>query len=312
MTSPAASLAFGCMSLKESALKEAVLAVEAALDSGITHFDNADIYPDAKAYGQSERVLGHALRELGVERESVQIASKASICPPGVVPGLPSKHYNTSSAWLLRQVDHSLDQLGTDYVDIFYLHRIDYLTPPEEIAATVEQLVKAGKIRSLGLSNYSVPEARALRQYLGDHIQALQMQFSLLHTAPLQDGGYALATEWGVPLYAWSPLASGRLGGGMPESCEWSEQRLAGVLTQLKPLQEYYDCSLPAFALAWLSTLPRVVPLLGTAKVQHLRASAGALELSIRRDHWYEALSIGLGSSLPMSSRPVLTSIPLS
>ena len=294
------AIALGCMSLRPDKLAESKATVRTACELGITLFDTADIY----GIGDSEEILGTALRETGIPRDKVVIASKCSIVFPGIDPSYTHKAYDLSAGYIKASCEASLKRLGMDYVDLYQPHRIDYLTHPEETARALEDLRAAGKIRHVGISNYTPDEIRALSAYT--RLESLQTQFSLLHLEPLETGLTAVCQEKKMAILPWSPLHRGVLTGGraLPHD-DWQQQREAGVVAQLRPFAEGYGVTLGQLSLAWLMQQPGpVIPLVGTANPEHLTEAAGAVEVTLDRDDWYELMVIARGRSMPWGQRP--------
>jgi len=191
-----------------------------------------------------------------------------------------------------------------DYLDLYQPHRIDYLTHPEETARALEDLKAEGKIRHVGISNYTPDEIRALSAYT--RLESLQTQFSLLHLEPLETGLTAVCHEKKMAMLPWSPLHQGVLTGGraLPHD-DWQQQREAGVVAQLKPFANAYGVTLGQLSLAWLMAQPgSVIPLVGTANPKHLTEAAGAVGITLDRDDWYELMVIARGRSMPWGQRP--------
>jgi aryl-alcohol dehydrogenase-like predicted oxidoreductase len=290
------------MGLSAEKREASIKTVARAYELGIRVFDNADMYPKGNPYGESESILGDALRQAGIRRDTVVLTSKSGICLPGARSEYHYKAYDNSAAYLKRQVEGALTRLQTDCIDIWFIHRIDYLTHPAEIAAAVDALKREGKIRALGASNYTVDELRALQAHTP--IGAVQVGFNLFDTSPLRNGVHAFCTQAGIPLLAYSPLAGGVLAGRPASHYDWRQQRQLGARQQIAAIAALYDATPAALALAWLMQLPGpVLPLAGSANPEHIAEAARAQSLRIRRDHWYELLSIGLGHSLPMADR---------
>ncbi|MFA6112010.1 MAG: aldo/keto reductase, partial [Candidatus Latescibacterota bacterium] len=197
------ALALGCMSLTRESETAGKAAVRRAWELGITFYDTADVY----GRGQSEEILGEALREAGIPRERVVVASKCGIVFPGMEPAYQLKAYDLSAGYLKKGCEASLRRLRTDYLDLYQPHRTDYLTHPEETGRALEELRREGKIRHAGISNHMVDEIRALSAHV--RLESLQTQFSLLHLEPLETGLSALCLERRMSLLCWSPLHGG-------------------------------------------------------------------------------------------------------
>ena len=168
------AISLGCMSLTPDREEQGKATVRRAYELGINFYDTADVY----GRGESERILGEALKEGSIAREEVVIASKCAIVFQGMVPEYEYKAYDMSPAYIKASCEASLKRLGTDYIDLYQMHRIDYLTHPEETARALEDLKSEGKIRHAGIINHTPDEIRALANYV--RLESLQTQFSLL------------------------------------------------------------------------------------------------------------------------------------
>ena len=297
---PVSALAFGCMSLVPDKREQGYAAVRRAFELGINFYDTADVY----SRGESEEILGEALRQASIAREQVVIASKCGIVFQGMDPNYTYKAYDLSPRYLKTSCEASLRRLGTEYIDLYQPHRIDYLTHPEETARALEDLQREGKIRAVGVSNYTPEEIRALAAYIP--LSSLQTQFSLLHLEPLETGLLATCQERHMALLCWSPLHKGLLTGRtILAHDDWQKQREAGAVAQLLPFAESYQISLSQLALAWLMQLPGpVIPLVGTANADHIAEAAKAAEITFERDDWFELLVIARGRPMPWGQRP--------
>ena len=295
-------VAFGCMSLVSERKAQSLAAVQRAFDLGINFFDTADVY----GQGDSETILGEALRAGNIPRDKIVIASKCGIVFQGMNPDYTYKAYDLSATYLKRSCEASLQRLGVDYIDLYQPHRIDYLTHPQETARALEDLQTEGKIRHVGISNYTADEIRMLTAYL--RVDSLQTQFSLMFLEPLETGLTAVCLEKQMSVLCWSPLHKAALTGkGHFSHDNWQAQREAGIVAQLRPFAEQYGVSLTQLALAWLMQLPGgVIPLVGTANPDHIAEAAAASQVTLERDDWYEMLVIARGRPMPWGQRPDL------
>ena len=180
--------------------------VERALEAGINFFDTADVYSN----GESEKILGRWIRELGVEREDVVIATK---CFGGTHQGRRNRR-GLSRKHILEACDASLRRLGTDYVDLYQIHRFDPYTPIEETIDALGDLVRAGKVRYLGASSMFAwqmakylftQEARGAARFV-----TMQNHYNLLYREEEREMN-PLCVDQGVGLIPWSPIARGYL-----------------------------------------------------------------------------------------------------
>lgn len=257
--------------------------VHAALDAGITLFDTADIYGfDApEGFGGAEAILGKVLAADRGLRGRIVLATKGGITPP--VP------YDTSADYLAAACDASLRRLQTDVIDLYQIHRRDFLTHPQEVAAALTRLVEAGKVRSVGVSNHSPAELGALQRFLNLPIVSTQPEFSPLRVAPLYDGTLDQAMAANVSVLAWSPLGGGRL---------TDTGHAAGAL--LAEQGATYGVDAVAAALSWIMVHPaRIIPIVGSQKAERIRAATDAFKVEWDRERWYAVMQAGTGERLP-------------
>ena len=255
----------------------------AALDAGITLFDTADIYGcDVPAgFGSAEELFGRALAEDPGLRERMVIATKG-----GIRPGIP---YNSGRDYLSAALDDSLRRLNVEVIDLYQIHRRDVLTHPQEVAATLDAMTSAGKVRAIGVSNHSAAELDALQAFLGQPIVSTQPEFSPLRAAPLFDGTLDQAMVRDMAVLAWSPLGGGRLADGRhPAATLLAEHGAA------------YGVDGPTAALAWVMAHPaRIIPIVGSQNPDRIAAAAGAYAVEWTRSQWYAVLEAGMGEKLP-------------
>ncbi len=262
--------------------------IEAALESGCTLFDTADIYGlgTAGGFGAAEALLGQVFAAAPSLRPRMVLATKA-----GIEPGAP---YNSSAGYLVDACEASLARLGVDHVDLLQIHRPDLLAHPAEVAQAFDTLYRQGKIRAAGVSNYTVAQTRALLGYLAMPLASVQPEYSALALEPLTDGILDLALERGVAVLAWSPLAQGRLGGN------GDDERSARVIAALDAIATRSGAARAAVAYAWVMAHPaRPVPLVGAQSPAHIREAASACQLALSRAEWYQVLEASRGQRMP-------------
>lgn len=242
----------------------------AARDAGVNFFDNAEVY----AAGESERIMGQALRELGWAREHYIVSSKFFW---GLSEDPNSKH-TLNRKYLLNAVDKSLRRFGLDYIDLAYCHRPDPNTPIEETVWAMHDIIERGKALYWGTSEWSADEIRAAweiaeRHHLRKPVVE-QPQYNLFARRRVEQEYHRLYEDIGLGLTTWSPLASGVLTGkyldGIPQGSrgtiagyEWLHERLNDVgkkhaVRALLPIAADLGCSLAQLSLAWCLRNPRV------------------------------------------------------
>jgi aryl-alcohol dehydrogenase (NADP+) len=259
-----------------------------ALDAGINFFDTANVY----SAGSSEEITGRALLDL-TARENLVIATKVhGVMRPGPNGG------GLSRKAILTEIDNSLRRLGTDYVDLYQIHRWDYETPIEETLEALHDVVKSGKARYIGASSmYAWQFAKAL--YLSDvngwtRFVSMQNHYNLLYREEEREMN-PLCVDQGVGLIPWSPLARGRLTRPWDETTARSEsdefgRRLYGegdraVVDAVSRVAEQRGISRAQVATAWILSKPGVTaPIVGATKPHHLDDAIAAVDIKLTDD----------------------------
>ena len=271
-----------------------------AFDHGVNFFDNAEAY----AHGQSEVVMGRALRELGWNRLHYVVSSKFYW---GLESGGPPVNGSNTlnRKYLLQAVDGSLRRLGLDFLDLVYCHRPDPNTPVEETVWAMHDLIARGRALYWGTSEWSAAEIRhawelAERHHLHKPVVE-QPQYNLFHRRRVEVEYRRLIDELGLGLTVWSPLASGLLTGkyrqGIPAGSRGSlpqaeflreallDQRRNRAVDELGDLAAELGCSSAQLAIAWAAARGGVSSvILGASSVQQLRHNLGALQVLQRLD----------------------------
>ncbi|CAB4285619.1 unnamed protein product [Prunus armeniaca] len=285
-------LGFGCTGLtgicNEAPVPEelGISIIKYAFDKGITFFDTSDICGPRT----NEVLIGKALKQL--PRDKVQLASKFGVVKfePNqvVVNGTPEYARSCCVA--------SLKRLGVDYIDLYYLHRIDTSVPIEDTMEELKKLVKEGKIKYVGLSEASPETIR--RAHAVHPITAIQMEWSLW-TREIEEEIIPLCRELGIGIVPYSPLGRGFFGGkavveSLPaNSFQVSNPRFQGdnleknkiLYGKVEKLAEKHGCTSAQLALAWiLNQADNVVPIPGTTKTKNLDANIGSLSVKLTRE----------------------------
>ncbi len=264
--------------------------VERALEAGINFFDTADVYSN----GESERILGRWVRELDVEREDVVIATK---CFGGTHQGRRNRR-GLSRKHILEACEASLRRLGTDYIDLYQIHRFDPTTPIEETIDALGDLVRAGKVRYLGASSMFAwqmakylftQDARGAARFV-----TMQNHYNLLYREEEREMN-PLCVDQGVGLIPWSPIARGYLARdrkSMQDTLRAKTDEFAQKLYTRESDFEIVERNAQVAAelgvrpvhtaLAWILGKPGVVaPIIGASKLDQLDDAVGALEVRL-------------------------------
>ena len=288
------SLAYGMWRFGGTSLPIAQKKVETALSLGITLFDQADVYvvDGGGAFGDSETLLGAVLKASPHLRDQMIIATKG-----GIVLGTP---YDSSTHYIRSAVEASLRRMNIDCIDLYQIHRPDVLTHPQELATVLTSLRIEGKIKEVGVSNYSPSQFEALQAHLSFPIATHQPQFSCWHLDPLQNGLFDQCQQYNVTPLAWSPMAGGHLGLSIDDARHKGDVRLVQLLSTLDRIAEDQHLSRGAVALAWLLYHPsQIIPILGTQNLERLVESVHAFSVRLDRQTWYEILVASQGFPLP-------------
>ncbi len=290
------ALAFGCMSLSYAygvppAPEHGERVLLAALDAGVTHFDTAALY----GFGINEELVGRVLK---AHRDRVVLASKGGMAGVDVAgDGRQVRVIDGRPEAIRRNCEDSLRRLGTDVIDLYYLHRWDKKVPIEDSVGELSRLVERGHVRTIGLSEVSAATLR--RAHAVHPIAAVQTEYSLWTRNP-EIAVLDTCRELGAAFVAFSPLARGFLGGALRDVATLDAKDLrrsmprfepAAYAANLKLLDGYAAIAAevgatPAqLALAWLLARgEHVVPIPGTTQLTHLQDNVGAAALRLSDD----------------------------
>src|SRR6478672_4024650 len=287
------ALGLGCMGMSEfygtGDEQQGIETINRALDLGVTFLDTADMYGPFT----NERLVGKAIAG---RRDEVVLATKFGNerLPDGTRVGI-----NGSPEYVRSACDASLQRLGVDHIDLYYQHRVDQSVPIEETVGAMKELVDAGKVRHLGLSEASPDTIR--RAHAVHPITALQTEYSLF-TRDLEDEILPLLRELGIGLVPYSPLGRGILTGAITRTDDLDEHdarrspyfpRFSGdaldtnlsLVAKVRELADGKGVTPGQLALAWvLAQGPDVVPIPGTKRVTYLEENVGASDVELTAD----------------------------
>lgn len=282
-------IAWGMWRLAEGgrSVSDAAHLVHAALDAGMSLLDTADIYgfDGEKGFGDAEALLGEVLASEPGLRASMQLATKGGIRPP-----LP---YDQSPSYVAEAIDASLRRLKTDHVDLWQVHRPDILAHPQEVARALDDAVAAGKVRTLGVSNFTGSQLDALNHFLGNKLVATQPEISPLRIDCFENGELDRAMQLGLAVLAWSPLGGGRL--AAPET-----PRDKAVAAALDAVAAEQDVPREVAAYSWLMAHPAaIIPIVGSQRPERIAEAARAMTVRWSRSDWYKVFTAARGVPLP-------------
>lgn len=272
-------------------------AILAAYESGYTLFDTADIY----CRGESERILGETLRKVSGMRDRITVATKGGIRVAGDPDSDAPPRYDFSGSHIIRACEESLKRLGIETIDLYMLHRPDYLANPEEIARAFSELKAAGKVRCFGVSNFRPTLVTALQVACPMPLVVHQIELSLAKFDAFSDGTLDQCLIERLTPMAWSPLAGGLIGGGAKRLLPSQEAyRTESFLPALDAIAKVRGASRTIVALAWLLKHPAgIVPVVGSTQPDRIRDSVKADQLELTREEWYRLLIAARGEPLP-------------
>ena len=302
----ASALAYGCWRLAGTAEPEHVTperravghaAAIAAYELGFTLFDHADIY----CLGVAETIFGEVLKEVSGMRERILLASKCGIRRAGDPDPAAPYRYDFSAEYIVASCEASLQRLGVEVIDLYQLHRPDFLCEPEEVAKAFGQLKEAGKVREFGVSNFRPSQFTLLQKVCPMPLVVNQIEISLLRTDPFFDGTLDQCLGEGITPMAWSPLAAGTLAGRIGVSMNDPQHaRKAKLDDALGAFSRDRGVSRSAVALAWLRRHPSgIQPIVGSTNPDRIREAVAAADLELTREEWYRLMEAAHGQRLP-------------
>jgi predicted oxidoreductase len=271
-------------------------AVRAAYEAGYTLFDHADIYCD----GMGEKIFGQVLKESPGMRERLVLASKCGIRKSGEPQADSPYRYDFSGDYIISSCERSLARLGVETIDLYQLHRPDYLMHPEEIASAFARLKQAGKVREFGVSNFRPSQATALQKACPMPLVVNQVEISLANLSRFEDGTLDQCLAEKITPMAWSPLAGGQLADGAKRLLPSQQAyRIKPLVTALEQMAKAHSVSRTTLALAWLLKHPSgMIPSVGSTNPASIREATKAAELDLSREDWYRLLGVARGEPL--------------
>ena len=260
--------------------------IETSLEEDLYTFDHADIYGGYT----TEELFGNAFSEMKINREKIQLITKCGICMPSEKKNFPLKYYNYSKEYILNQVDESLKNLKTDYIDLLLLHRPSPLINPEEIAAAFGVLRSSGKVRDFGVSNFTTSQFDLISKYF-PQLVTNQVEVSLTETKAFYDG-----TIDQMMLKKLQPMAWSVMGTYFSEDSE----RTARIKSVLEVLTKKYNAEEAQLLLAFLLKHPsKIIPIIGTSKVENIKSLKKSLQINLEIEDWFSLLEASLGHDVP-------------
>lgn len=251
------------------------------IELGIFTFDHADIYGGYT----TEADFGSAFEDSRIPRESLHLISKCGIQLVSENRTTKIRHYDYSKKHITWSVEQSLKNLKTDYLDLLLLHRPSPLMNPEEIAEVLLHLKEVGKIRSIGVSNFTPSQIAMLETFVP--VLANQVEFSLTQNVAMNDGSLDDCIASNRISMAWSPLGS---------FFKADDEQVARIKKVMQPLLKKYSATADQLLLAWLLKHPATIfPVVGTTSKERLKKSLEATEIELELEDWFLLLEASTG-----------------
>ncbi|MDG0989132.1 MAG: aldo/keto reductase [Yoonia sp.] len=270
----------------DTSAKHVQAKIEACLAQGITTMDQADIYGGYEA----EEVLGVALQAAPALKDQIEIVTKCDIvAPAGRHANARVKYYDTSAQHISASVDASLKLMNIDTIDTLLVHRPDPMMDHHETGKYLDGLIAAGKVRSVGVSNFKLHDWTLLQSAMSNTLVTNQIELSVTAHDGFTNGDVAYLQERNVPIMAWSPLGGGALMTGT-----------GPVQDALQSVADAHGVDTGAVAVAWLLAHPaQIMPVMGTNNISRINSLSDALKVKMDRQTWYEIYTAALGNEVP-------------
>ncbi len=270
---------------KQFTTKEMVGLMQHCFSLGITTFDHADIYGGYS----NETHFGKAFAESDISRDSIQLISKCGIQLINEARDSKVKHYNYSKDYIIWSAEQSLQNLKTDYLDLFLLHRPSPLMNPKPIAEAITQLQKEGKIKEFGVSNFTPSQITLLETAIP--VSGNQVEFSLTANDVMYDGSLDDCLSKKRMAMAWSSLGS-----YFKENTAQTER----VKKAIEPMMDKYNATADQLLLAWILMHPsKIYPVVGTTSKERLSLAVTAVEITLDIQDWFVLLEASKGNKVP-------------
>lgn len=246
------------------------------LELGINSFDHADHYGNYECESMFGRVIGRR----SFKREDIVLFTKCGICIPQEGKNKYSiRHSNTSAKHITATLEQSLRNLQTDYVDIFLLDGLDPISNLEETAAALEKLKSSGKIKNVGVANFTVFQHQLLTSFLRIPLVTNHINLNLLNTLALDNGQLDYSKQRYMRALVSEPLAGGHIEKGI-------DLQAKRVRAALESLTEKYNANVESLAVAWINRLG-AIPLIGTLEETRIRNIADSFSIELEHEDWY-------------------------
>jgi predicted oxidoreductase len=245
------------------------------LDLGVNTFDHSNNYNN----GKIEELFGKAIASSSIKREDIIISTKAGIRNFSD-KSINGEYYDLSPEHITKSVEDSLKRLKTDYIDIFLLEHYDPLYTVEETASALIKLLRSGKIKNIGVSNFNVFQHRLLASHLSQPIVTNHIELNLLQSSAIDDGRLDFIKEQYSKPMAFAPLAGGRILNG-------KYAKAVKVRKVLNDIAKKHSVNVEQVAVAWLYKLG-ALPIIGSPDKKRIKNAASAYSIKLSNEEWYK------------------------
>ncbi len=263
--------------------------IEDCLVIGVTTFDHADIY----GHYTTEALFGEVIKKESSLRDKLQIVTKCGI--KLVTPNRPDyqiKSYNTSKEYIINSVERSLKNLGTEFIDLFLIHRPSPLMNPYEIAEAFTKLKDSGKVLHFGVSNFTKDQFMMLDSFVP--LITNQIEISPLHLHPFLDGTLDQCITKKIKPMAYSTLAGGDF------FAKDKDDRVKRITKVALELADKYHVTLDQILISWVLKHPSgILPIIGSTKINRIQSAVSSLDVTMTDEEWFKIWEASTGNQVP-------------
>lgn len=272
---------------KTQSEKDISTLIDTCLSLGIDSFDHADIYNDYA----NEAFFGKLLKDNPSKRHQIKIITKCGIqLLSQKKPLTKVKHYDYSKDHITSSVEQSLTNLNTDYIDLLLLHRPSPLLNADVVAQTLSSLVLSGKVKHIGVSNFTPAQFQLLQSRLDIPLITNQIELNFNQLQPLIDGSIDFLYERKIKPMIWSPLGGGSI----------FEHGKVALNKQFELLGAKYQVGADVLSLAWLLKHPaQLIPVIGTVKTERIISVVKACSIDLELQEWFQLYEAAMGNEVP-------------
>jgi predicted oxidoreductase len=272
---------------KTQSEKDISTLIDTCLSLGIDSFDHADIYNDYA----NEAFFGKLLKDNPSKRHQIKIITKCGIqLLSQKKPLTKVKHYDYSKDHITSSVEQSLTNLNTDYIDLLLLHRPSPLLNADVVAQTLSSLVLSGKVKHVGVSNFTPAQFQLLQSRLDIPLITNQIELNFNQLQPLIDGSIDFLYERKIKPMIWSPLGGGSI----------FEHGKVALNKQFQLLGSKYQVGADVLSLAWLLKHPaQLIPVIGTVKTERIISAVKACSIDLELQEWFQLYEAAMGNEVP-------------